>query len=81
MARRKARPNSDSNQSTPVSTYTVTVNQGRRLECDSCCLPSATVYSFADGSTVCETCVNGLSDMDYILMGIAGVGGLYGGDY
>jgi hypothetical protein len=81
MASNKKRSNSDRHKSTPLSTYTVTVNQGQRLECDTCCSQNEVMYSFPDNSTICETCVNGLSDMDYVLMGIAGIGGLYGGDY
>ena len=81
MASRKKRSNSNNNQS--LATYTVTVSQGNATECDTCCLPNPVMYSFEDGSTICETCKNGLTDQDYMRMAISGMGGLYhmGGDW
>ena len=77
MARkRKTRPNNKSNQS-EVGSYTVSMVRGTIL-CDTCCMPSATVYEFEDGSTVCDTCVHGMSTTDYFLTGILMTGGMYG---
>jgi hypothetical protein len=43
-------------------------------------MPSATVYEFEDGSTVCPTCVHGMSGTDFLLTGILMQGGMYGYD-
>jgi hypothetical protein len=82
MAFGKKRSNPKNNQTT-LGTYTVTVTRGAATECDTCCLPHPVMYSFQDGSTICEICKNGLSDQDYMLMAISGMGGLYhmGGDW
>lgn len=66
---------------TPIGSYTVTTLQGKHyIECDTCCMPSATVYEFEDGSTVCPTCVHGMSSTDFLLTGILMQGGMYGYD-
>ena len=82
--KRKARSSDKGNQSTEIGSYTVTMVQGPSyVECDTCGLPSATVYEFDDGSTSCEMCVKGMSTTDYLLTGILMTGGMYGlgGDY
>ena len=43
-------------------------------------MPSATVSEFEDGSTVCPTCVHGMSSTDFLLTGILMQGGMYGYD-
>lgn len=77
--KRKARSSNKSNQSTAIGSYTVTMMQGKTyIECDTCGLPSATLYEFEDGSSSCDVCVNGMSTTDYLLTGILMTGGMYG---
>jgi hypothetical protein len=81
-SKRSARNNR--NQITPIGSYTVTVMAGKNyIECDTCCMPSDTVYEFPDGSVSCDLCVNGMSSTDFLLTGILLQGGMYGygGDY
>jgi hypothetical protein len=82
--KRKSTSRNKGNQVTPISSYTVTMMQGKNyIECDTCCMPSATVYEFDDGSVSCDSCVNGMSSTDFLLTGILAQGGMYGygGDY
>lgn len=85
--KRKKRGGNKSNQGTPIGSYTVTMMQDKTyIECDTCCMPSDTVYEFPDGSVSCDICVNGMSNTEYLLMGILMTGGMYGygdggGDY
>jgi hypothetical protein len=43
-------------------------------------MPAMTVYEFEDGSMVCDMCVHGMSNIEYLLTGILLQGGAYGYD-
>jgi hypothetical protein len=81
MAKRKKWPRAKGSKGSTLTTYAVTICQGAYIECDTCCFTSPVMYEFADGSCICETCLHGMSTIDYALGGILSMGGLYGGEY